>query len=345
MEAALKLARQYFLELQPPQPARHIFISRRQSYHGATLAALAVSGHTARRANFEPLMLPQMRQISPCNSYRYRLSEETDELYVSRLAKELEAEIVAAGSHHVCAFVAETVVGATTGCVPPVPGYFQAIRDVCDKHGVLLILDETMCGNGRCGLMHAWQREGVVPDIQTMGKGLGGGYLPIAAVLLNAKVHGALQAGTGSFAHGQTYQSHVLSCAAGLQVQRIIQSDNLVVRCQVTGKFLEALLYTHLNEHPNVGNIRGQGLFWGVEFVKDRATKEPFNVSKGIANAVHLLALEKDVAVYPGVGTVDGVHGDHVLVAPPYNISRNDVEKIVLVLKGSIEEIFQNFSS
>ncbi|KAL8935785.1 MAG: hypothetical protein Q9216_005254 [Gyalolechia sp. 2 TL-2023] len=340
VETALKLSRQYFLELDPPQPGRHMFISRQQSYHGATLGALAVSGHRARRANYEPLMLPQMRQVSPCNEYRYRNPDESTEEYVARLAQELEDEILDAGAEKVCAFIAETIVGATTACVPPVPGYFQAMRKVCDKYGVLLVLDEIMCGNGRCGSMHAWQAEGIVPDIQTMGKGLGGGYQPIAAVLLNRRIHGALESGTGSFAHGQTYQSHVLACAAALEVQHIIRSDQLIARCKSSGQYLEAALRKQIASHPHVGNIRGRGLFWGVEFVKDKATKEPFNVSRGVANAVHLLALERGVAVYPGVGTADGVHGDHVLVAPPYNIENEDIDIMVGVVRSCIEDVF-----
>ncbi|KAL9000485.1 MAG: hypothetical protein Q9188_005666 [Gyalolechia gomerana] len=321
METALKLSRQYSLELNPPQPERHIFISRRQSYHGATLGALAVSGHLARRANYEPLMLPQMRQVSACNEYRYKSPGESTEEYVARLAQELEDEILDAGANKVCAFIAETIVGA---------------------YGVLLVLDEIMCGNGRCGSMHAWQAEAVVPDIQTIGKGLGGGYQPIAAVLLNRKVHGALESGTGSFAHGQTYQSHVLACAAALEVQRIIRSNDLIARCKSSGEYLEAALRKQIANHPYVGNVRGRGLFWGVEFVKDRATKEPFDVGDGIANAVHLLALERGVAIYPGVGTADGVHGDHVLVAPPYNISREEIDVMVSVTRNCIEDVFHS---
>ncbi|KAL8824958.1 MAG: hypothetical protein Q9170_007985 [Blastenia crenularia] len=352
METAIKLSRQYFLELNPPQPERQIFISRKQSYHGATLGALAVSGHQARRANYEPLMLPQMRQVSPCNEYRYKETDESTQAYVGRLAKELEDEILAAGPGKVCAFVSETVVGATTACMPPALGYFQAMRKVCDKYGVLLLLDEIMCGNGRCGSMHAWQAEDITPDIQTMGKGLGGGYQPIAAVLLNRKVHGALEAGTGyyqfsakSFAHGQTYQSHVLACAAALEVQRIIRSDELITRCKSSGEYLEAKLRKQLSNHPNVGNIRGRGLFWGVEFVEDKALKGPFDVGQGIANAIHLLALDRGVAIYPGVGTADGVHGDHVLVAPPYNVSKEEIDTMVSVMLGAVEGVFGSLRS
>lgn len=234
------------------------------------------------------------------------------------------------------------------------------MREVCNKYGVLLVLDEIMCGNGRCGSMHAWQAEAVVPDIQTIGKGLGGGYQPIAAVLLNRKVHGALESGTGypsycpmnrhvdtltedrSFAHGQTYQSHVLACAAALEVQRIIRSNDLIARCKSSGEYLEAALRKQITNHPHVGNVRGRGLFWGVEFVKDRATKEPFDVGDGIANAVHLLALERGVAIYPGVGTADGVHGDHVLVAPPYNILREEIDVVVSVTRNCIEDVFHS---
>ena len=205
MEAALKLSRQYFLEIKPPQPQRQIFISRKQSYHGATLGALSMSGHIARRANYEPILLQNTRRVSPCNAYRFQAPHEDHVMYAKRLATELEDEILAVGVDKVCALVAETIVGAATGYVPPTPGYFKAIGGVCDKYGVLLILDEIMCGNGRSGTMHAWQKEGVVPDIQSMGKGLGGGYQPLSAVLLNDRVHETLKAGTGAFAQVQTY--------------------------------------------------------------------------------------------------------------------------------------------
>ncbi|KAL8709278.1 MAG: hypothetical protein Q9225_007478 [Loekoesia sp. 1 TL-2023] len=335
IETALKLSRQYFLELKPPQPKRHIFISRRQSYHGATLGALAVSGHRARRAKYEPLMLPRMRQVSPCNEYRYKALGESTEMYVARLAQELEDEILAAGADEVCAFIAETVVGATTACMPPAPGYFQAMRNVCDKYGVLLILDEIMCGNGRCGSMHAWQAEGVAPDVQTMGKGLGAGYQPIAAVLLNKKVHAALEAGTG-------YYGFLLN----EQVDMLMQADPSLM-CRPTshtsnGEYLEAELRKHLSDHPNVGDIRGRGLFWGVEFVKDKASKEHFDKSQGIADAVHVLALDRGVSIYPGAGTADGVHGDHFLVAPPYNVSKEEIDHTVSVMQSSIEDVFEN---
>ena len=340
MEAALKLSRQFFLEIKPPQPQRQIFISRKQSYHGATIGALSVSGHVTRRANYEPILLQNTRRVSPCNAYRFQALHEDDASYSKRLATELEDEILAAGADRVCAFVAETIVGAATGCVPPVTGYFKAIRKVCDKYGVLLVLDEIMCGNGRCGSMHAWQQEDVVPDIQTMGKGLGGGYQPLSAVLLNHRVHGVLQDGTGAFAHGQTYQSHVLACCAALEVQRIIKEERLVRRCRDMGDYLWRQLQIRIGKNPNVGNIRGRGLFWGIEFVKDKSTKEPFPPSRAIANIVHSQALVKGVALYPGTGTVDGILGDHVLVAPPYNVSIEEVDELIKVFGEVVDEVF-----
>lgn len=342
MEAALKLSRQYFLEIKPPQPQRQIFISRKQSYHGATLGALSMSGHIARRANYEPILLQNTRRVSPCNAYRFQAPHEDDVMYAKRLATELEDEILAVGVDKVCAFVAETIVGAATGCVPPTPGYFKAIGGVCDKYGVLLILDEIMCGNGRSGTMHAWQKEGVVPDIQTMGKGLGGGYQPLSAVLLNDRVHETLKAGTGAFAHVQTYQSHVLACCAALEVQRIIIQERLVERCRHVGEYLSSRLTKRIGQHPNVGNIRGRGLFWGVEFVKDRSTKDPFLPSLAIGNAVHSLALMKGVALYPGTGTADGILGDHVLIAPPYTVTFEEIDELVSVFGDVVNEVFSS---
>lgn len=281
MEAAMKMARQYFLELKPSQN-RWRFIARKESYHGTTLGSLSMGGHVARRALFQPLLLDNISRVAPCNAYRFLLDGETEEKYVERLASELDEEFQRVGPETVCAFVAEPIVGAVSihlihsynypsvnqaqalGCVPAVPGYFKAMKAVCDKYGALLIMDEIMSGMGRGGTLHAWQHEGVVPDLQTIGKGLGGGYAPVAGLLLGHRVVNALQDGSGAFSHGQTYQGHPIACAAAAEVQRIIRDDGLIANVAKMGSLLGQLLEEKLGQHPHVGNIRGRGLFWGV---------------------------------------------------------------------------------
>jgi adenosylmethionine-8-amino-7-oxononanoate aminotransferase len=300
IEAALKMARQYHLEKCPAEPQRVHFIGRQQSYHGTTLGALAAGGHLARRAIYEPMLSKNHIFVSPCFAYRGKASTETDGAYVRRLEDELDAEFQRIGPNNVAAFIAEPVVGAALGCVPSVSGYFKAARRVCDRYGALLILDEIMCGSGRVGPLpsarypnplHAWQDPSVevVPDLMTLGKGLGGGYQPIAAMLANRKVIDVLARGTGAFSHGQTYQAHPLACRAALEVQRIVRDDDLVSNVRVQGKLLGQLLRDKLSSHPHIGNIRGQGLFWGIEFVQDKATKTPFDPLLAVAMGVHEL--------------------------------------------------------
>ena len=234
-EAALKLARQYFVEIGQPQ--RTHFIARRQSYHGNTLGALAAGGNMMRRALYEPILSPAFSLVSPCFAYRFQRDDETDAQYVDRLADELEAEFQRLGPDSVIAFIAEPVVGATTGCVAALPGYFKRVREICDRHGALLILDEVMCGMGRTGTMHAWEQEGITPDIQVVAKGLGGGYQPIGGVLIAGKDRRRRShAGSGGFMHGHTYQAHPVACAAALEVQRIIREDNLLDECPRHGR-------------------------------------------------------------------------------------------------------------
>ena len=338
MEAAMKLARQYFLELPNPQPQRMHFIARAPSYHGNTLGALSMSGHKSRRAPFEPILLSNITHVSACNAYRGLEPPESIEQYVSRLAQELEDEFQKVGPGKVAACVFETVVGAALGCVPAVAGYFKAIKAVCDRHGALLILDEVMSGMGRCGTLHAWEQEEIVPDIQTIGKGLGGGYVPVAGLLINRRVVDILDQGTGSFISGQTYQGHPVACAAALEVQRIIREQQLVSNVQKMGSSLASLLRKGLAEHPCVGDIRGKGLFWGIELVQDKSTKEPFPPSMGVAMGLHQRALQPpySMSLYPGTGTKDGRSGDHILLAPAYNVTQDDItliaERTVAVL-------------
>lgn len=327
MESALKMARQYHMERGDPD--RVHFISRRQSYHGNNFGTMAVSGHLARRAPYEAILPKGFSHVSPCFPYHGQAETESDAAYVTRLAAELEAEFQRVGPGHVIAFVAETVVGATAGCVTAVPGYFPAMRAICDRHRALLILDEVMCGMGRTGTTHAWEQEGVTPDLQAVAKGLGGGYAPVGALLVGRKVVGVLSAGSGAFVHGHTYQAHPIACAAALEVQRIIREENLLANVQAMGERLNAGLLSQLGQHPHVGDIRGRGLFRAIEFVADRAARRPFPADKAAGARLKSAGLANGIAVYPSSGTMDGVVGDHVIVAPPYNVTAAEIDEIV----------------
>ncbi|MDT4809610.1 aspartate aminotransferase family protein [Achromobacter agilis] len=326
VEAALKLARQYFVEIGQPQ-RRHM-IARRQSYHGNTLGALAIGGNAWRREPFLPLLVPA-HHVSPCFAYRERLDGETDAAYAQRLADELEAKVVELGPDTVAAFVAETVVGATAGAVPPVADYFKRIRAVCDKYGVLLILDEVMSGMGRTGYLFACEEDGVVPDLVTIAKGLGGGYQPIGATLCTDRIYDAIVGGSGFFQHGHTYIGHATACAAALAVQRTIVEDGLLENVRARGEQLRNELHAALRDHPNVGDIRGRGLFVGVELVAERATKETLDPARKTHAKFKAQAKDNGLLVYPMGGTVDGVRGDHVLIAPPFIASEADIGHIV----------------
>ncbi|MDB5752495.1 MAG: aminotransferase [Ramlibacter sp.] len=334
VEAALKMARQYFLEIGQPQRTR--FIARRQSYHGNTLGALAVGGNAWRREPFAPLLMP-VTHVSPCYPYRERRRDETNEQYGLRLARELEAEIEILGADTVIAFVAETVGGATAGVLVPVPGYLRAVREVCDRNGVLLILDEVMCGMGRTGTLHACEAEGVVPDLLVVAKGLGGGYQPIGAVLAQEKIVQAMTRGSGFFQHGHTYLGHPVACAAALAVQKVIERDGLLARVRASAVLLQGLLEDAFGEHPCVGDIRGRGLFWGIEFVRDRVDQTPFDPQLKLHAAIKREAMARGLLVYPMGGTVDGRYGDHVLLAPPFLAGQADLALIVERLRAGVE--------
>ena len=336
VEGALKLARQYFVEVGQAQ-RRHV-IARRQSYHGNTLGALATGGNLWRRKQFEPLLV-EVSHVSPCYAYRGKRQGEGDTAYGRRLVLELEEEIQRLGPDRVIAFVAETVGGATLGCVTPVPGYFQAVRALCDKYGVLLILDEVMCGMGRCGTLYACEQEGVVPDLICIGKGLGGGYQPIGALLASAKIYDAVVGGSGFFQHGHTYTGHAAACAGALAVQRAVRKRGLLARVRERGAGLEARLRARFGQHPHVGEIRGRGLFWALELVQDRASKQPFDPKRRINARLKLGALENGLMCYPMGGSVDGMAGDHVLLAPPYIISEAQLDEVVEKLERSIDEV------
>ena len=331
----MKMARQYFVEIGQPQ--RRHFIARRQSYHGNTLGALAVGGNAWRRAPFAPLLI-DVTHVSPCYPYREQAATETSDAYVKRLAEELDATITRLGADQVIAFVAETLGGATAGVLVPVPGYFKAVREVCDRHGVLLILDEVMCGMGRTGTLHACEFEGVSPDLLAIAKGLGGGYQPIGAVLAQGKMVEAMSAGSGFFQHGHTYLGHAAACAAALAVQKVIERDGLLARVQEAGTRLQGLLQSRLGGHPNVGDIRGRGLFWGVELVQDRLQKTPFDPKLRLHARIKREAFSRGLMVYPMGGTVDGRYGDHVLLAPPFITSDAELGLIAERLHEAIEK-------
>ncbi|HDR9805680.1 aspartate aminotransferase family protein [Burkholderia cenocepacia] len=333
IEAALKLARQYFVEKGEPQ--RRHFIARRQSYHGNTLGALAIGGNAWRREPFLPLLI-EAHHVSPCYAYRDQQAGETDEAYAQRLADELERKIVELGAENVAAFVAETVVGATAGAVPPVRTYLKKIRAVCDKYGVLLILDEIMSGMGRTGYLYACDEDDVAPDLLTIAKGLGAGYQPIGATLVSDRIYRTIVDGSGFFQHGHTYLGHATACAAALEVQRVIAEDKLLDNVKARGEQLRASLREHYGTHPHVGDVRGRGLFVGVELVRDRDTKATFDPALKLHAAVKREAMQRGLMVYPMGGTIDGVHGDHILVAPPFVCTAQQIDTIVERLSGAI---------
>ncbi|PSS62160.1 aspartate aminotransferase family protein [Ensifer sp. NM-2] len=334
VEAALKMARQYFVEKGEPQ-RRHI-IARRQSYHGNTLGALAAGGNEWRRAQFKPLLI-ETHHIDPCYAYRLQEPGESDEAYAARAAQQLEDKILELGADQVIAFVAETVVGATAGAVPPVADHLKRIRGICDRYGVLLILDEVMCGMGRTGTLHACEQEDVSPDLMTIAKGLGGGYQPVGAVLLSDKIFDAFANGSGFFQHGHTYMGHPMAAAAGLAVQQTIRREGLLGNVIAMGAELERQLIERLGNHHHVGDIRGRGLFRGVELVADRSSKRPFDPKLKLNGLIKKEAMARGLMVYPMGGTIDGRLGDHVLLAPPFIVDRGDVTRIVERLGDAID--------
>ncbi|WP_025597453.1 aspartate aminotransferase family protein [Burkholderia sp. WSM2230] len=333
IEAALKLARQYFVE--KGEPARRHFIARRQSYHGNTLGALAIGGNAWRREPFLPLLI-EAHHVSPCYAYREQRAGETETEFAQRLADELEQKILELGADTVAAFVAETVVGATAGAVPPVREYFRKIRAVCDRYGVLLILDEIMSGMGRTGYLYACEEDGVAPDLLTIAKGLGAGYQPIGATLVSERIYQTIVGGSGFFQHGHTYIGHACACAAALEVQRVIEEENLLPNVLARGEQLRGLLREHYAQHPHIGDVRGRGLFVGVELVRDRETRAPFDASLKLHAAIRREAFARGLMVYPMGGTVDGKIGDHVLLAPPFICTARDIDEIVSRLADAI---------
>jgi adenosylmethionine-8-amino-7-oxononanoate aminotransferase len=334
IEAALKLARQCFVERGEPQ--RRFIIARRQSYHGITLGALAIGGREAHRQKFAPLLI-ETHHVSPVYEYRERRADENASDYAERLARELENKIAALGSDNVMAFVAETVVGATLGAVPAVPNYFQRVREICDRHGILLILDEVMCGMGRTGTLYACEQEAVRPDMVAIAKGMGGGYAPIGALLISGEIFRSIADGSGAFAHSHTYMGHPLACAAALAVQQIIRRDDLLANVRRQGAHLARRLGERFGNHPFVGNVRGRGLLQGVELVVDRGSKEPFDPRLKLHARIKREAMTRGLMVYPMGGTADGIRGDHVLLAPPFIADTAAVDTIVERLGEAVD--------
>ena len=335
VEAGLKLARQYYLERG--EPGRRHFIARRQSYHGNTLGALSVGGNQWRRAQFEPVLI-ESHHISPCFAYREQREDEDLDTYGRRVADELEAMILELGPETVLAFIAEPVVGATAGAVPPAPGYFKRIREICTKYDVLLLLDEVMCGMGRTGTLFAYEQEGVEPDMVAMAKGLGAGYQPIGALMVNGRIYDAIVEGSGFFQHGHTYMGHPTACAAALAVQNVIERDDLLSNVRRMGDRLNQALQQRFGDHPHIGDIRGRGLFRGLEMVSDRDAKTPFAPDTQLHAVVKSRAMDKGLMCYPMSGTINGRDGHHILLAPPYIIDESHIEEIVGKLEGALNE-------
>ena len=337
VEAAIKLARQYWIE--QGAASRTWFVSRHLSYHGNTLGALACSGHLARRAAYTPYLNDRTAFIAPCYAYRNRRDDESDAAYGRRTANELEKVIQRLGPEQVAAFIAEPVVGATGGCLPPVEGYFTRIREICDRYGVLFFADEIMCGMGRTGTLFACEQEGVAPDLITVAKGLGAGYQPIGAVLVHDRLVRAIEAGSGALLQGHTYMGHPVACAAALAVQEAIEEDGLLENVRAMGTLLEARLRDAFGSHPYVGDIRGRGLFWALELVEDRATKRPFDPKLLVHARVKREAQALGLICYPSGGVADGTAGDHVLLAPPYIVDASHIDEMIDTLRATFDTV------
>jgi len=342
VEAALKLARQYFVERGETQ--RRHFIARRQSYHGNTLGALSVGGNQWRRAQFEPMLIGA-HHVAPCYAYRDQSSDESTWQYGQRVANELEQKVSELGGDTIIAFIAEPVVGATAGAVAAVPGYFQRIREICDRHGILLILDEVMCGMGRTGTLFALEQEGIEADIVAVAKGLGAGYQPIGATLLSAEIYNALESGSGFFQHGHTYLGHPMACATALAVQRLVERDRLLENVRVQGESLIGRLRQKFASHPYIGDIRGRGLFIGVEIVADRQTKAPFDVALPVHQIIKRRAMDAGLMCYPMSGTIDGRNGHHILLAPAYIFEEKHVDELVEKLAVALQQTFDEIGA
>lgn len=333
VESAMKVALQYWDARGLPTKKR--FIARERSYHGNTLGALSVSGYLQRRRPFEGSLL-DVSFVSAANAYR-PLDGLTGTALATALADQLEARILALGPEQVAAFIFEPVVGAAGGVVPAPAGYAQVLRAVCDRHQVLVIADEVMCGAGRCGTWCALEYDAVIPDITVVGKGLAAGYIPLAATIAQAKLGDVILAEHGSILTGHTYSGHTTACAAGLAVQRIIERESLVQHVSTRGERLRRDLCPALERFDEVGDVRGRGYLIGIELVRDRATKEPFSAEYAVSHRISRAAFENGLICYPCAGNVDGVRGDTILVAPPYNASDAELSELIDKLSAAVE--------
>lgn len=337
IEAALKIARQYWCE--EGKETKSYVISRHLSYHGATLGALTFGDCGWRRQPFEPL-LSSFHYVTPSFSYRYKQDHETDDEFCDRLINEIEDKILELGPEHVSAFLAETVVGATAGAVVPVKGYFKKLRELCTEYNIFLILDEVMCGMGRTGDLHACNYEGITPDLMAVAKGLSGGYQPLGALYISEDIYRSIQNQSAVLKHGHTFMGHALACATARTVQHIIHRDNLLDQVKELGNYLQQKLDKAFLNHPFIGDIRGRGLFRGIELVEDKETKKPFSPEKTIFKQIKQTCFKNGLMVYPSKGTIDGFTGDHILLAPPYIINKDQIDELVRLLSKSLEEIF-----
>jgi len=339
-ETAFKMARQIMFERG--QPERSHFIARQQSYHGGTIATMSAGGRAASRDLYEPLLSKNFAKIMPCFPFRWKNDGESDADFLARSSGELEKQILALGETRVIGFIAETVSGATLGAVPPVKGYFKEIRRICDKYGVLMIVDEVMAGMGRCGKLFAIEQEGVVPDMITLAKGLGGGYQPLGAVMVREELAQEIEQGSGAFVHGHTYVGHATACAAGAAVQKVFEETGIVEQVAIKGEVLASKLVEAFGDHPHVGDLRGRGFFKGIELVKDRATNEPFDGNHGLAMKIKKAAMNEGLICYPmggtAGGTVYGPNGDHVMLAPPFIYTENHMDELIEKLGAAIDK-------
>ncbi len=337
VESCLKIALQY--HSARGEASRRRFIARERSWHGNTLGALAVSGFRDRRLPFEGALV-EASHLSPVNAYRPPAGVKPENL-AEHCANELEQEIARLGAEHVAAFIFEPVVGAAGGAVPAPPGYARRVREICERTGVLMIADEVMCGAGRCGTWRALEHDGVVPDIMSVAKGLGGGYLPLGAAIYHERLWQPMQARHGGLMTGHTFTAHTTACAAGVAVQTIVERDKLVERVAKEGPRLMGMLREAVGGLPFVGDIRGRGFFIGIELVADRASKEPYDPALQLFARVRDKSFANGLICYPAGGNVDGVKGDHVIIAPPYNASESELGEIVDKLATSLKQVFE----
>lgn len=337
VESCLKIALQYQTAIG--QKSRRRFISRERSWHGNTLGALGVSGFAERTAAYEGAFIPSIK-LSPANTYR-PIAGATAETAGAACAAELEAAILREGAENIAAFIFEPVVGAAGGCVPAPPGYAKAVREICSRHGVLMISDEVMSGSGRCGTWRALAHDGVEPDIMSIAKGLAGGYQPLGAAICTTSVWQAIRAADGAFGTGHTFTGHTAACAAGVAVQKIVEREGLVAKVAANGPRLKGWLADAFAGVDAVGDIRGRGHFIALEIVADQVSKQPFDKDRKLFMKIRAQAMENGLICYPVGGNVDGFSGDIVILAPPYNCTDDELTEIVDKTANSVRAVLR----